>query len=205
VLLFGGGITALMVALHGVVNGWWQRRPGAAPALLAILVLAITTLASLNPNGPGLEFLAMAVVGAVCLGWLGYNLERMRPGGLPAGALAATQVVPASTARAVQPGDVVGPWRFYVDDAVSTVTVDLQSSGRYTQVIVGNRGDPVECPGGTWKLDGSYLELTSYRSALRAMTDRVRWFFGECRKELVLFAKDDPQGQTILQGRRAVP
>jgi hypothetical protein len=131
-----------------------------------------------------------------------FAVQRRRPGDPSADMLLATLGASVPSARAVRPEDVLGPWRFYVDDAASTVTVDLQADGRYTQVIVGNRGQRTECPGGTWALDGPHLELTSYRSALRAVADRVRWFFGDWQKGFVLFAQDDPQSETMLLGLR---
>ena len=86
---------------------------------------------------------------------------------------------------------------------MSTVTVDLQADGRYRQIIVGNGGERVEGPGGTWTLEGPHLELTSYRSAVRAVTEPVRWLFGEWERELVLFVKDDPaSNRTFLSLRR---
>jgi hypothetical protein len=67
---------------------------------------------------------------------------------------------------------------------------------------VGNRGERSDCPGGTWTLDGPHVELSSYRSAVRGVTNCVRWPFGDGLKELVLFAKDDPQGTRVLLGQR---
>jgi len=98
---------------------------------------------------------------------------------------------------------VLGAWRFYVDAAASTVTVDLQADGRYAQLIAGNGGEQIEGPGGVWTLDGPYLKLASYRSASRKSIEDVRWSFGQKGKGLVLFAKDDPQDQTPLLGLRA--
>jgi hypothetical protein len=112
------------------------------------------------------------------------------------------RVVPTEPAGAVRPEDVLGPWRFYVDAATSTVIIDLHGDGRYTQVIAGNDGERIECPGGGWTLDGPYVELTAYRSAARSVTQGVRWFFGQWDKGLVLVAKDDPQGETVLLGLR---
>ena len=93
---------------------------------------------------------------------------------------------------------MLGPWRFYVDAAASTVTIDLRADGRYTQVLVGNRGQQIDGPGGTWTLDGPYMELSAYRSAVRAVTERVRWFFGDWQQDWVLFVKDGLQAETML-------
>ena len=76
-------------------------------------------------------------------------------------------------------------------------------TGAYTQVIVGNGGEQIEWPGGTWTLDGPALKLTSYRSAAGKSTEDVCWFFGQWETELVLLAKDDSQGDTVLLGLRA--
>ncbi len=117
--------------------------------------------------------------------------------------LLAMRAASAAAARAVRPEEVLGRWRFYVDAATSTVTLDLHGDGRYAQFIVGNDGERIECPGGAWTLEGPYVELTSYRSAARKVTRDVRWLFGPWEKELVLLANDDPQGEKTLLGLRA--
>jgi hypothetical protein len=172
---------------------------GAVLMIFGVLTLAITTMASCDPDGPGPAVFALEVAASVCLGWLGYKVQRRRVGDSLAEMPLPT---PVPSARVIRPEDVLGPWRFYIDAVTSTVTVDLQADGRYTQVIVGNCGKPIDCPGGAWTLEGPHLELTSYRSAVRKVTKRVRWFFGDWQKDLVLFAKDDPQGKTMLLGLR---
>ena len=94
---------------------------------------------------------------------------------------------------------MLGRWRFYVDAAAGTVNIDLLPDGRYTQVIAHNCGGQTDGPGGDWTLDGSHLELTSYRSVSHVTQD-VRWFFGQWQYDLVLFAKDDPDAATMLLG-----
>jgi len=170
--------------------------------LLGVLALVITTVASCRPSGPSPPVFALGVAASVCLGWWGYKVQCRGPRKSSAEMLLATLVAPAPSTRAIRPEDVLGPWRFYVDAVTSTVSVDLQADGRYTQVIVGNRGERIDCPGGRWTLEGPHVELTAYRSAVRAVTERVRWFFGDWQKDLVLFARDDPQGETMLLGLR---
>jgi hypothetical protein len=170
--------------------------------LLGVLVLAITFAAACSPNGPAMVILAVGVVVSVGLGWSGYRLERARPRRSSAEAILATLAAPTPSVQAVRAEDVIGPWQFYVDAATSTVTVELLPDGRYTQLILGNHGRAVDCPGGTWTLEGPYVELNAYRSAARAVVERVRWFFGTWRKERVLFARDDPQAETMLLGRK---
>ncbi len=181
---------------------WLRRCPGAVPVLLGVLLLATTTLASCGIDGPRTPVFVVSVAVSVCLGWWGYRMQRSRPRESPEKRLLAMLAAPVPSPRPLRPEDVLGPWQFYVDAATSMVTVDLQADGRYTQVIVGDRGERSDCPGGTWTLDGPQVELTSYRSAARALTDRVRWLFGDWQKELVLFAKDDPQSTRTLLGQR---
>ena len=141
----------------------------------------------------------MAVgLGAVMAVLYAGTAKRRARAGIPLTALA--EPVPA--ARTLQPEEVLGPWQFYVDAATSTVTIELRGDGSYKQAIVGNRGEQIECPGGTWALDGPYLELTSYRSAAQGVTGPARWFFGDWQDQLVLFAKDDPQSETHLLAQR---
>jgi hypothetical protein len=206
VLIVVAGTLCMLPPLLSVINaGWrdWKRHcPGAVPMLLGLLVLVITTLASCGIAGPGVPAFVTGVAASVCLGWWGYRLQRSRPRESPRERLLATLAAPVPSLRALRAEDVLGPWQFYVDAATSMVTVDLQPDGRYTQVIVGSRGERSDCPGGTWTLEGPQVELTSYRSAVRAVTDRVRWLFGDWQKELVLFAKDDPLGTRMLLGQR---
>jgi hypothetical protein len=191
-----------MAVLSWFAGGWARRHPGIAPMLLGAVLLAITFVAAASPSGPGMVVLVIGVVCSVCLGWLGVKLERGRPRRSSAEAILTTLAAPTPSARAVRPEEVIGLWQFYVDAATSTVTVDLQPDGRYTQLIVGNRGQPVGCPGGTWTLEGAHVELDAYRSAARAVFERVRWFFGNWQKDLVLFANDGPQAETMLLGRK---
>jgi hypothetical protein len=175
----------------------------AAAMLLGVLLLASTTLTSCRPDGPGPVVFALGVAASVCVGWWGYQARGRRVDEPSDEMFLGPLAVPVPVAHAIQPQDVLGPWRFYVDAAASTVTIDLQADGRYTQAIVGNCGKRTDCPGGVWTVEGPYLELTAYRSAVRAVTEPVRWFFGEWQEHLVLFVKDDRQAETMLQSRRA--
>ncbi len=196
------GVCILGAVLHGIGPDWRRHCAWAALTLLGVLVLVITAAASCDPYGPGLTVLPPGVIVSVCLGWLGYELHRRKPREPSTDALLATLAAPTPSARALRPEDVLGPWQFYVDAAGSTVIVDLQARGRYRQQIVGNRGERINCPGGTWTVEGPNLELTSYRSAVRATLDRVCWFFGDWQDDLVLFAKDEPESTTMLLGLR---
>jgi hypothetical protein len=208
-VLAAGALGTLPPLLAGILwDRWeWKRHcAGAIPMLLGLVLLASTTLASCGTAGPGTPAFVVGVAVSVCLGWAGYRMHRSRPRESPEEMLLAMLAAPVPSHRGIQPKDVLGPWQFYVDSATSMVIVDLQADGRYTQVIIGNRGEQSDCPGGTWALDGPQVELTSYRSAARPVTDRARWLFGDWQKELVLFAKDDPQGTRMLLGqRRAAP
>jgi hypothetical protein len=200
-----GALGLLPLLVIAVLANWeyWRRRClGAVPMLLGVLLLATTTCASCSMDGPGTPAFIAGVALSVCLGWWGYRLQRSRPRGSSGAILLAMLAAPAPSRRTLRPEDVLGPWQFYVAAAASMVTVDLQADGRYTQVIVGHRGERSDCPGGTWTLDGPQVELTSYRSAVRAVTDRVRWLFGDWQKELVLLAQDDPQSTSRLLGQR---
>jgi hypothetical protein len=117
-------------------------------------------------------------------------------------ALLAETVEPVPTARTIGAEDVLGPWRFYADAAASTVTIELSADGRYRQVILRNDGRQIECPGGTWALDGPYLELGDYRIAPGGATERVRWFFGDWQGALALFASNGADGGAVLLGSK---
>ncbi len=192
----------MVITVYGLIHGWWRHFMWASLMLLGVSVLVIMTMVLCDPNGPSLSFFPLGAAVSVCLVWLGNKARLRRPCKSPPDTLLETIVVPVPSAQVIRPEDVLGPWRFYVDAAMSTVTIDLQADGRYRQVIVGNRGEQINCPGGTWTLEAAYLDLASYRSAVRAVTENVRWFFGDWHKDLVLFAKDDPLSETMLQGRK---
>jgi hypothetical protein len=197
-----GPLLTLLVVRYGLGNVS-EHYVGVIPMLLGLLVLAWATMASVEPRGSGASVLVPGIVAAVGLGWWGYRGRRRRFRDPSAELFLAMQAAPAPSARTIRTEEVLGAWRFYVDAAASTVTINLQSDGRYTQRIAGNGGDEIQCPGGAWTLDGPYLQLASYQSALRKSTADVRWSFGEREKGLVLFAKDDSQGETTLLGLRA--
>ncbi len=203
--VMAGALGLLPPLLYGLASGWdeWMRRwPGVIPLLLAPLLLFGIFWAACSPAGLGTPAFVGGVAVCVSLGWWGYARQRRGPRESPVESLLATLAAPAPSGRTLRPEDVLGSWQFYVDAATSMVIVDLQPGGHYTQVIVGNRGERQEGPGGTWTLEGAQVELSAYRSAVRAMTDRVRWLFGEWQRELVLFAQDDPAGPKRLLGQR---
>ena len=201
-LFFAAGAIVFATVLYWSLGGSGRRFPGFALIFLGLLALAGTVKMSCGLNDPGTAVFSLGVTASVCLGWAGYRLQRRPPRRSSADILLATLVESAPSARPVRPEEVLGPWQFYVDAAAGTVTVDLQDDGHYTQVIERNCGERIGCPGGTWTLDGAYLELTSYRSAVRNATQFVRWFFGEWQNELVLYAKDDPQSEGTLLAQR---
>jgi hypothetical protein len=96
---------------------------------------------------------------------------------------------PVPTAITVTPEEAVGAWQFYVDAASSTVTLELRRDGTFGQSIVDNRGERRECQGGTWRLDGAWLDLDGYR-ALSGMLQQARWFFGDTPGGRCLFVND---------------
>jgi len=192
----------LMGALYWFTVGLGRRYRGALLVFFAALLLAITAFASFASNGPGPPVLAGGIAISLGLGWLGYRVQRRAPREPSAEPILAALVTLAPTTRALQPDDVLGQWRFYVDVAASTVTVDLQAGGRYEQLIDSNSGERIDGPGGEWTLDGPNLELSAYRSARQGATDCVRWFFGDCQNDLILCVKDELQAETMLAARR---
>lgn len=196
------GAIVLAIVLYCSLGGPGRRFPGLALMFLGLLVLAITIGVSCGLNDPGPAVVVLGVTASVGLGWWGYKLQCRPPRDSSAEILLATLAEPAPLARAIRPEEVLGMWQFYVDAAASTITVDLHDDGRYTQVINRNCGEQIDCPGGTWTLDGANLELTSYRSALRSTIQSVRWFLDEWQNDLVLLAKDDPQDERTLLAQR---
>ncbi len=196
-----GLVTAALFAFH---LDWTRTHAGIVAVFLGILLLVASTIASSQSDAPAAVVLGPGVVMSVGLGWWGYKAHRRGPREPLGETLLAMLAAPVPSARRLRPVDVLGTWRFYVNAATSTVTVRLEADGRYTQAILGNRGERVNCPGGTWTLAGPYLDLSSYHSAMRKVTGRARWFFGDWQKDLVLFAKDDPDSPTMWLGQKSI-
>jgi hypothetical protein len=194
-----------MLAAYSYARGW-SRCCGHCAwlglMLAGVSVLVIATIALSDPRSPGLTVFPFAAATSVCLVWSGFKLRRWEIRKRSEAAVSDKMLLPSPTERPIVPQDVLGSWWFYVDEAMSTVTIDLKPDGHYSQTIVSNRGDKVDCPGGDWKLDRAYLELTSYRSAVRTAIEGVRWFFGRQGPDLILVAKDSLQVDTMLQGRK---
>ena len=195
-------LCGLGAALYGLAQRWGFRQSGNAAILLGVIGLAVALRLSVTGTDLGPMFAPPMAVAAFGLGWLGYKMRRIKPRRPQTDNLFAALSAPSPSKQTIRPEDVCGPWQFYVDAAACTVTIDLEIDGRYRQVIVGNCGTRTDCPGGAWRLEGPYLELTSYRSASRGETGRVRWFFGDQDGEPVLFAKDDPQAERMLMAVR---
>jgi hypothetical protein len=194
---------AAIFALRWFVFGGGRRHLGVAVMLVAALLFAITAIAALGSNSAAPAMLVTGAVVSVLLGWVGYMLPRWMPYEPSADPILAAFANPTPTARPLGPQDVLGQWRYYVDPVGCAVTVDLQTDGRYRQVIADISGKPIDGPGGEWTLDGPNLNLDAFRSATRAQTSRVCWFFGDCQGDLILFVKDDPQAETMLVAIRA--
>jgi hypothetical protein len=202
VLLAPALLIGLIGGLYWLAFGGGRRYLGALMMFIAALLLAIMTAGALAANGPGPSVLGPGILLGFCVGWLGYRVQR-RAGREPSvHPILAAVAAATPTSRTIEPQDVLGQWQFYVDAAASTVTIDLQADGRYEQAIVSNSGEQIDGLGGNWRLDGPNLDLSAYRSATRDATIAVRWFFGDCEGDLVLFARDDPQTETTLLSRR---
>lgn len=169
----------------------------------AAVLLAVAVIVAIAPQGLGPIVLLPGIVLSVGLGWLGYKLLGWIPPEPSPEPILAAAMLPTPTTRTLSPAEVLGQWRFYVDAASSTITIDLQPGGHYRQIILGNSSKHDAKCDGEWSLDGPNLELSAYRSATHGETARVRWFFGDCENGLILFAKDDPQVESMLVARRS--
>jgi hypothetical protein len=197
-----GILCTAIITMYGSPQSWRRHFKWISLMLLGVLAFAITTIVAFRPNGFGLAIFPQGVALSACLVWLGEIARRKQPRDSSLETLLETMAAAVPSTQEIRPEDVQGEWRFYVDAAKSTVKIDLHANGRYTQIILANSGEQIDCPGGAWTLEKAYLNLESYRSATRAVTESMRWFFGDWRKELVLYAKDDPQSETMLQGRK---
>jgi hypothetical protein len=168
----------------------------AFPAIL--ITIAISSDAGFIPLGIG-------IAGVVGLGYYGY-VTRHRTPDRRVRRLRSYFVPPRGpTAKAVTAADVVGAWQFYVDAASQTVDIVFHEDGTFTQVLTHNRGGRTVCPGGTWKLDGPYVELSSYRTARGGALGSVRWWLGDSGEFLDLFGPDHPDLGTTYRIARTVP
>jgi hypothetical protein len=81
----------------------------------------------------------------------------------------------------------VGPWRFYLDEATSTVVVDFKADGTFSQTITTNRGEVKECPGGTWRLEGPLIRLSGYVAVQDGSGDERTWWMVDTAEGLAVF------------------
>jgi hypothetical protein len=189
-------------AVYWFTLGGGRRHLGVLVMVFAAAMLAIVAFASCGSSGLGPLFLLPGIAVCVGIGWLGYKLRGWIPPEPSPDPILAAVMAPTPTTRTLGAADVLGQWRFYVDAAASTVTVDLQPGGRCRQTILGNSSKRDATCDGEWSLDGPNLELSTYRSVTRDETGRVRWYFGDCENGLILFVKDDPQAEAMLVARR---
>lgn len=134
----------------------------------------------------------IGIPGVVGLGYYGYLTRHRRPPGRVRRAWPELTLTPGPTAKAVTARDVVGTWRFYVDAAGQTVDIVFREDGTFDQTVTHNRQGSHACPGGTWKLDGSYVELSGYRSAMGDTPRTMRWWIGDSAGGFILFGPDGP-------------
>ncbi len=201
------GAPLLFVTLAGAfywfIFGRGRRYLGVLMMFVGGALLAIAAIVAYHSDYLAPLVLLPGIAVSAGVGWLGYKMRGWIPPEPSPEPILAAIIAPTPTTRTLSPADVLGQWRFYVDAAASTVTIDLQPGGRYQQAIASNSSKHNAACDGQWTLDGPNLELSAYRSATRDETSRVRWYFGDCEGGLILFVKDDPQAETMLVARRA--
>lgn len=104
------------------------------------------------------------------------------------------------TTGPVSADDVVGRWRFYLDAVSKTVALEFKPDGTYAQTIIPNQGGLVECPGGTWRLDGSTVKLTDYTTAQEHSSESRSWWLVDTAGGPALFGGDgsDPESFFLI-------
>ncbi len=191
----------------GSVGFAFARGGGRLFALAAYVLVAgpgiLFTVALSGQFGP--ISLAFGIPGFVGLGYYGYLTRHRGPPPRVRKVWSEFASAPAPTAKTVTARDVVGSWRFYVDAAGQTVDIALGEDGTFTQTLTHNREGPSQCPGGTWKLDGSYVELSSYRTAWGATLCTVRWWLGDTAEGFSLFGSDHPDLGTTYRISKIEP
>ncbi len=190
-------------AIYWFGFGGGRRYLGVLLMVFAAVLVVIAAVTAYQSDYLASLVLLPGIAVSAGVGWLGYKLRGWIPPERSPDPILAAVMTPTPTTRTLSPADVLGQWRFYVDAAASTVTVDLQPGGRYRQLILGNSSKHDATCDGQWTLDGPNLELSAYRSATRGETGAVRWYFGDCEGGLILFVKDDPQSEMMLVARRA--
>jgi hypothetical protein len=91
------------------------------------------------------------------------------------------------TAKPVVMADIVGSWRFYLDEASSTVVVEFHPDGTFAQNVLPNHGEVKSCPGGTWRLAGPMVHLDNYVTAKDALAQQLTWWMVDTSQGLALF------------------
>jgi hypothetical protein len=91
------------------------------------------------------------------------------------------------TGKPVDVGDVVGTWRFYLDEASSTVAVEFRPDATFAETVLPNQGDARPCPGGTWRVAGPLVHLDNYMTAKDAVARQLTWWMIDTSLGLALF------------------
>jgi hypothetical protein len=102
-------------------------------------------------------------------------------------------VRPASTApttQTVRVEDVLGQWQFYLDSLAKTVLIDFRPDGAFAQTILSNDGGRMECPGGTWRLDGPRIHLAGYVTAEQGASRSLTWWMIDAAAGPAVFGGD---------------
>jgi hypothetical protein len=110
------------------------------------------------------------------------------------------------TAKALREEDIAGPWQFYLDRASRTVTVDFKTNGTFIETIVPNQGRFIECPEGTWRLDGPWIHLDGYVAAEPGTSQSRTWWVVDTPAGFAMFGGDAPDPNSfVYMTRRLQP
>ena len=116
-----------------------------------------------------------------------------------------TPLSTAPTSKAVDTGDVVGRWQFYLDRLSCAVLIEFRPDGTFAQTILPNQGGAKNCPGGTWRLEGPRIHLDGYVTATEEATNEARtWWVIDTTSGPALYGGDgiEPSGCFCLQRSR---
>jgi hypothetical protein len=98
--------------------------------------------------------------------------------------------------------DLVGRWQFYVDSASRTVVIELLRDGSFAETIIANQGSVQRCPGGTWRLECSLVQLDGYVTTVGDESRSYTWRVIDARGGFALYCGDGPDAQTFFCVRR---
>ena len=110
-----------------------------------------------------------------------------------------TPLSTAPTSKAVDAGDVVGRWQFYLDRLSRRCSSSSAPTALLPRRSCPTRGRRKNYPGGTWRLEGPGIHLDGYVTATEEATNEARtWWVINTTSGPALYGGDGDRAQRLF-------